>query len=191
MNWAVWPGRYPPGDPAGGPGQKKRRGGTFYLPRRNGAVCGSQGSGHGLLGNPRIPDSDQACPMLQPCILGRQTLLVLVLPCPWDRLSPSFPGRRYRARCRRETSRPVDVLDAPAQGQKVSGRLRANGPSGHDVMASFAGPSCRRPRPRCYSASTLCDSILVPHWTLWYPARLGAAEVVDCQAVSHFVREGR
>ena len=26
MNWAVWPGRYPPGDPAGGPGQKKRRG---------------------------------------------------------------------------------------------------------------------------------------------------------------------
>ena len=34
---------------AGGPGQKKRRGGHLYPPRRFGAVCVSQGSGHGYL----------------------------------------------------------------------------------------------------------------------------------------------
>ena len=45
-----------------------------------------------LPGSFRIPDSGQAFPMLQPCILGRQTLLVLVLPCPWERPSRASPA---------------------------------------------------------------------------------------------------
>ena len=46
-----------------------------------------------------------------------------------------------------------------AQGQKVSGG-QGERSTGHDVIhGPFAGPSCRRPRPRYYSASTLAGEI--------------------------------
>ena len=42
------------------------------------------------LGNPRIADSGQACPMPLPCRMGRQTLPAWEPPCPLERPSPAL-----------------------------------------------------------------------------------------------------
>ena len=186
MNWAVWPGRYPPGDPAGGPGQKKRRGGTFYLPRRFGVVCGSQGSGHGYL----AVSAYQIQARLSPCSSFAS----------WaDKLGPrgsrlalwSALHRRCRwswSRCRRETSSPVDVLDAPAQGQKVSSSLSKWAFLDNVMRHLLARLAAALVAPVLLGINPM-DSILVPHWTLWYPARLGFRSG-DAARRGHFVRKG-
>ena len=130
----------------------KRNAGAFYLPRRFGAVCGYQGSGHGYLAISAYQIQPGLSPCDPPCNQGRQTWPAWELPYPWERLSRPSPAPEL------VQVPPGNVLTGLGIG------LTSPGPAGQRQLrrishprlcsGSFAGPSCRHQVVRCYSAST-------------------------------------
>ena len=185
MNWAVWRRPVSSGRSCGWSWAKETPGWNFLPTPAFRRCVWLSGLRPWLPGSLRIADSGQAFPMQQLCILGRQTWPAWEPPCPLECPSPALPLVLVQAYA--AVKRPARSTYWMAQGQKVSSSL-SKWAFLDGCNASFAGPSCRRLFPRCYSASTRWIPSWFPTGRCGIPPA-GVAENV-LPSVGHFVRQG-